>query len=105
MTRQALETRVRVLLWFFIVALLLSGITAFPLEWELSVLNQWVNGFGSPLIACWPAMSAWIALVNEGFKTLRANILHSLRHRLAGFCAHRHRHCILGPLKDPGGNI
>ena len=106
MTRQALETRVRVLLWFFIVALLLSGITAFPLEWELRVLNQWVNGFGSPLMAWWPAMSAWIALVNEGIQnTARQYPFIAYGTDWLAFAHIVIAIAFWGPLKDPVRNI
>ena len=49
---QCLKTRIRLLLIFFITGLMLSGITAFPIEGELSLiatnkhaagLQQWVN--------------------------------------------------------------
>ncbi len=106
MTRQALETRVRVLLWFFIIALLLSGITAFPLEWELSLLNQWVNGFGAPLMAGWPAMSAWIALVNEGIQnTARQYPFIAYGTDWLAFAHIVIAIAFWGPLKDPVKNI
>lgn len=49
---QRLKTRIRVLLIFFIIGLVLSGVTAFPIESELSLiatnsptnaLQQWIN--------------------------------------------------------------
>lgn len=106
MTKQALETRVRVLLWLFIIALLLSGITAFPLEWELNLLNGLVNGPDLPLTALWPAMSAWIALVNQGIQNTS---------RQYPFLAYgtdwlAFAHIVIavafwGPLRDPVKNI
>jgi hypothetical protein len=66
MNAQALYKRVRLLILFFIAALLASGITAFPLEWELSILNRLVIGPGSPLSALWPDLAGWIAWVNTG---------------------------------------
>jgi hypothetical protein len=43
MTKDAgtLLLRVRVLLWIFIVGLVISGVTAIPLETELGILTQW----------------------------------------------------------------
>lgn len=35
------ETKIKYWLIFFIVALILSGLTAFPLETELAILNDW----------------------------------------------------------------
>lgn len=54
-TEQQLRQKVKRLIITFIVFLILSGITAFPLEWELSILNdltkdgpqfisEWING-------------------------------------------------------------
>jgi hypothetical protein len=36
--------RIRILLWVFILGLVLSGATAIPLETELRVLTQWIDG-------------------------------------------------------------
>ena len=60
-----LETRIKVLLLFFIIALLLSGITAFPLEWELNLLNQIVSNPSLPFSA-FPDLVKWIGFVNRG---------------------------------------
>lgn len=68
MNTQALYAKTRVWLAIFIAGLLLSGITAFPLERELNLLNRVVNGPGSPVPALWPEMAAWIAWVNEGIQ-------------------------------------
>jgi len=38
-----LEKQIRTLLWFFIIALVLSGLTAFPIEWQLSLAHEWIN--------------------------------------------------------------
>ena len=54
-TEQRLISQIRRLIITFIVLLVLSGITAFPLEWELSILvdvtkdfpqfiREWLNG-------------------------------------------------------------
>jgi hypothetical protein len=65
---QMLKKRVTALLWFFIAALLLSGLTAFPLAWELGLLNRLTTGPGSPLPALWPDLAAWISRVNSGLQ-------------------------------------
>ena len=65
---QHLKKRVVILLWFFIAALLLSGLTAFPLEWEMSLLDRLATGPGSPLLTLWPDMAAWISRVNTGLQ-------------------------------------
>jgi len=59
-----LQRRIRFLLVFFMCALVVSGLTAIPLPWELSLLMpviakaaQWGIHF--------PAFSAWIERVND----------------------------------------
>lgn len=47
-----LQFRIRVLLVFFIVSLILSGLTAFPLESELRWLNQYCHS-GKSLTSYW----------------------------------------------------
>jgi hypothetical protein len=37
-----LERKIRILIWIFIAGLVISGITAFPLEWELGLSKDWV---------------------------------------------------------------
>jgi len=106
MTRQALETRVRILLWFFVVALLLSGITAFPLDWELRLLYQVVNGAGSPLPALWPDMAAWIARVNTGIQeTARQYPFIAYGTDWLAFAHIVIAIAFWGPLKDPVRNL
>lgn len=56
--------KVRALVIFFIIALVLSGITAFPLEWEISLLRkasggEWLPNYFIPL-------KSWIDYVYEG---------------------------------------
>ena len=36
-----LRRRIRALTWLFILGLVLSGITAIPLNWELDLLAKW----------------------------------------------------------------
>jgi hypothetical protein len=56
--------RIRRWLAVFIIGLVLSGVTAFPLQWELDVLHGLVQttGIGHTL----PDLARWIALVREG---------------------------------------
>ncbi|MDR2441539.1 MAG: hypothetical protein LBE12_19430 [Planctomycetaceae bacterium] len=39
--KKKLLFRIRCLILFFIVALMMSGVTAFPLRWELGILCRW----------------------------------------------------------------
>lgn len=62
----ALRRRIRALLIFFIVALVLSGLTAFPLLWETGILDRWANGAGSSIHHRWPALAGWLHYVHFG---------------------------------------
>ena len=57
--------RVRLLIIFFMIALAISGLTAIPLQWELSILNR-LFGAQSFIMPLWPAFSEWIGRVNSG---------------------------------------
>lgn len=70
---QVLKRRVRGLLLFFIVALLLSGITAFPLAWELDLLSRLIASPESPVSTWWPDLAHWIAYVNTGLQETYQN--------------------------------
>jgi hypothetical protein len=59
-----LRTRIRILILFFIFALLVSGLTAFPLQWELNLLEQIVHALPIQI----PALINWVALVNRGLQ-------------------------------------
>jgi hypothetical protein len=63
-----LVRRIRFWLYLFIVGLVLSGITAFPLAWELDLLRRIVAAPWSPLQALWPALVVWIERVNAGLQ-------------------------------------
>ncbi|MBL0077817.1 MAG: hypothetical protein IPP53_01535 [Bacteroidetes bacterium] len=65
MTKEQLNKRIRYLLIFFISALALSGITAFPLVWELSILNKYL-GQDTYVSTIFPALSNFITYVNRG---------------------------------------
>jgi hypothetical protein len=64
MTREALVRRIRRWLGFFVVALVISGITAFPLETETRWLHEWLSAPGSPFLAHWPALVSWVERVH-----------------------------------------
>ncbi len=59
--------RIRALLAFFIFALVISGVTAFPLTWELSLLTAWFGDstyFGN----IFPALAKWLEKVKLGLE-------------------------------------
>ena len=103
---QKLKKRIKVWLLIFIAGLLLSGLTAFPLAWELSLLHRLLTNAASPVPTLWPELAAWITLVNEGLQDT---------YRHYPFVAYgtdwlAFAHIVIaiafwGPLKDPVRNI
>jgi hypothetical protein len=60
--QKKLLRRIRWLLGFFIAGLILSGVTAFPLEWELGLLSR---GIDADLSAPEGGLRWWIARVHQ----------------------------------------
>ena len=56
---------IRMLLIFFMLALIASGLTAIPLQWETRLLDQWL-GASSLFHKISPSLAAWISRVNAG---------------------------------------
>src|SRR5690349_18145054 len=63
MSETARKQWIRAILGFFMVALVLSGLSAIPLEWGSTLLVQWF-GQGTWFSSVWPAMSQWLELVH-----------------------------------------
>jgi hypothetical protein len=63
--KTALQKRIHFLLIFFICALLFSGLTAVPLQWELKLLMPFMEKVSNWKII-FPAMSEWIVRLNNG---------------------------------------
>jgi len=99
-----LYKRVRLLLWFFIAALTASGLTAFPLEWELGMLTHLAAN--SPLPMLWPDLVEWVARVNTGLQeTYRRYPFIAYGTDWLAFAHIVIAVAFLGPLKDPVRNI
>jgi hypothetical protein len=98
-TTQQLTKRIRVLIITFIIFLALSGITAFPLEWELSILTKHtaiLPGF----------MQHWFQLVYDAIK--ETNSKYPFMSYGTDWLAFAHiviATVFIGPLKDPVKNI
>ena len=58
-------TRVRILLAIVIFGLVVSGLTAFPLPWEVDILVE-IAGPGTSLGARFPNLAAWLDRVSLG---------------------------------------
>lgn len=81
-SEKQLLVRIRLLVVFFIIALVVSGITAFPLVTELNILSSWLGIDGSlPPDTYW-GLKHWIAIVNEGLTNTTSNIHLSCMERI-----------------------
>ena len=90
--------RIRFVLALFIVGLVLSGLTAFPLEWEVGLLHRWVT---AP-----PALAAWIARVHQGLQeSYRAYPFLAYGTDWLAFAHLVIAVAFLGPLRDPVRNV
>ncbi|RYG27314.1 hypothetical protein EON81_30350 [bacterium] len=99
--RKGLERRIRLLLLGFIIGLVLSGVTAFPLPWEVGLLAKWS---GAQIGA--PGLSGWIARVNEGLIATDARF--PFLAYGTDWLAFAHlviATAFVGPLRDPMRNI
>jgi hypothetical protein len=101
----SLRRRVRCLLAFFVVGLVISGATAFPLVWEINILHRFV-GAGTVVERWWPAMSQWVSTVCQGLTDTDAKY----PFLLYGTDWLAFAHIILaiafwGPLRDPVRNL
>jgi hypothetical protein len=65
MEAQVLRRRVRYLLVFFVFALVVSGLTAVPLKWEIDILQKTI-GEGTFMERLWPAVAHWTSFVHRG---------------------------------------
>ncbi|MBI5031055.1 MAG: hypothetical protein HZB51_11045 [Chloroflexi bacterium] len=98
----ALQTRVQLLIVFFIFALVAAGLTAFPLSWELELLEQIVRA--SPIQI--PPLIAWVALVNGGLQaTYRQYPFMAYGTDWLAFAHIVIGTAFIGPLRDPVKNI
>ncbi|MDR0232038.1 MAG: hypothetical protein LBI82_07955 [Dysgonamonadaceae bacterium] len=65
-TEKQLLRKIRFLVLFFIVALIVSGITAFPLVTEMKILTSFLGIDSNLPPADYSGLRFWIATVNEG---------------------------------------
>ncbi|MFI2779040.1 hypothetical protein [Streptomyces sp. ALB3] len=73
MSERALLRRIRVWLVVFIVCLVLSGLTAFPLVTELRLAEDLLTSSASPFPEHFPALTEWITRVRSGLDEADAN--------------------------------
>jgi hypothetical protein len=106
--RVQLLRRYRVVLGLFIFALVISGVTAFPLLWEMDVLVSMLgldNGNGSG-VWVWGGFGAWIRTVHNGLREMYS--VHPWIAYGTDWLAFAHIAIAIffyGPWKDPVRNI
>jgi hypothetical protein len=94
--------RIRLVLLFFIAGLVASGVTAFPLQWELDLLVRWS---GADLSAPEGGLRWWIARVHQGI--VETNAHHPFLAYGTDWLAFGHiiiAMFFVGPLLDPVRN-
>jgi hypothetical protein len=96
---------IRLLLVLFIVGLVLSGLTAFPLLSELRLLTSWF-GKNTVIGSYFPGLAYWLSLVREGLEV--ADQKYPFLAYGTDWLAFAHLTIAIafwGPLKDPVKNI
>ena len=98
-TELQLRKKIKTMIVFFITGLVLSGITAFPLEWELSILVKWSRN--APEF-----IQVWLSGVYEALK--ETNAKYPFMAYGTDWLAFAHiviATVFIGPLRDPIKNI
>ncbi|MER5890371.1 hypothetical protein ABT160_41645 [Streptomyces sp. NPDC001941] len=106
MSEQALLRRIRVWLAVFIVCLVLSGLTAFPLVTEVRWAEQALGSWAAPVGDAFPALPEWIARVRAG--TDSAGAEHPFLLYGTDWLAFAHlviAVAFYGPYRDPVRNV
>jgi len=61
-----LKLRIRLMLIAFVIGLLLSGLTAFPLRWEINGLARFMGGSATDTVQTTHGLLQWVVRVREG---------------------------------------
>ncbi|WP_189537887.1 hypothetical protein [Streptomyces roseolilacinus] len=102
----ALLRRIRVWLAFFVVCLVLSGVTAFPLVTEMRLAHEALTGWASPVADALPGLLEWIERVRAGLDTADSRYPFLLYG--TDWLAFAHlviAVAFLGPYRDPVRNV
>ena len=105
MNNALLQTRIRLLITFFMIALSASGLTAIPLVWEVNILKS-LFGSGTWLASSLPFMSEWIERIYAG--VIETAVNHPFMLYGTDWLAFGHvviAIAFVGPLRDPIKNI
>jgi len=101
-----LTLQIRLLLTAFVIGLLLSGLTAFPLRWEVSSLARFMGASATDTVQTTHGLVQWVVRVREGLNDGYGR--YPFLAYGTDWLAFAHI-CIalafLGPLRDPVRNI
>ncbi len=67
-----LRRRIKLLTWFFIIGLVVSGATAIPLEWELNLLVNWFGLAGQTSVTATSELGRWLLTAHEALQGVSA---------------------------------
>lgn len=104
-SQMAIQKRIQFLITLFIIALIIAGLTAIPLQFELALLDQWF-GTNSFLLQVFPSMAEWISRVNDSVQNGYGQ--YPLLAYGTDWLAFAHvviAVAFIGPLRDPMKNI
>ena len=103
---QQLQRRIRILLCCFVIGLVLSGLTAFPLTWELQILARMMHIPDGANPHDYSGLTAWIATVRNGL--IETDAKYPFLAYGTDWLAFAHlviASAFIGPLKNPVRNI
>jgi hypothetical protein len=102
----AIERRIRAALAVFVAGLVLSGLTAFPLETETRLLHLLVSDPALGLASRWPALPAWTGAVRDA--VAETNLRHPFLAYGTDWLAFAHlviAVAFVGPFRHPVRNV
>lgn len=103
-THSSLLLRIRITLVIFMILLALSGITAFPIVWEINTLLPWLNA-QDWITQYFPNMLAFLNHIHEGVNMMNTN--YKFIFYGTDWLAFAHiviAIAFIGPLRDPVRN-
>ena len=62
---QILRRRIKLLTWVFIIGLVISGVTAIPLKWELDLMTNWFGLADQTSATATSELGRWLLTVRE----------------------------------------
>jgi hypothetical protein len=101
-----LRKRIRILIVGFIIGLVLSGITAFPLRWETELLAKWFGATSASMPENTTGLLHWLVTVRNGLADTYSR--HPYIAYGTDWLAFGHiiiALAFIGPLRDPVRNI